>query len=53
MNYIFPQELGQRLINYLAQRPYSEVFVLIAELQNLPPVIPDVVDKSLMPGSED
>lgn len=33
-----PQELGQELLNYLATRPYNEVFQLIDKLRNIQPV---------------
>jgi hypothetical protein len=37
MNYIMTQELGQKVLNYLAERPYGEVFALIAEFQAMKP----------------
>jgi len=36
MSYVISQELAQALLNYLAQRPYAEVFELVAALQALP-----------------
>jgi hypothetical protein len=37
MNYIMPEELGQEILNYLVERPYKEVFVLVAKLQAMKP----------------
>lgn len=36
MSYVISQELAQALLNYLAQRPYAEVFELVAAVQALP-----------------
>lgn len=33
-----PVELGQRVLDYLAQRPYAEVYQLILALQQLEPL---------------
>ncbi|MCK9370119.1 hypothetical protein M0R04_09465 [Candidatus Dojkabacteria bacterium] len=35
MKYEISQELAQGVLNYLAEKPYKETFVLIAELQKL------------------
>lgn len=35
---VIPAKLGQDIANYLAQRPYSEVFRFIAGLVNAPTV---------------
>lgn len=32
------QELAQKIINYLASKPFAEVFQLIGEMQQLKPV---------------
>ncbi len=37
MNYIISQELAQTLLNYIATKPYAEVFQLIGQLQALKP----------------
>ncbi len=37
-NLIIPIELVQAVANYLAQKPYGEVYQLIAALQQLKPV---------------
>jgi len=38
MSYVISQELAQALLNYLAARPYAEVFELVAAVQALPEV---------------
>ena len=35
MKFELPQELAQELINYLATRPFQEVFQTIGKLQSL------------------
>lgn len=35
MNFIISQELAQELLNYLATKPFQEVFQLINKLQQL------------------
>jgi len=37
MNYIMPEELGQEILNYLVERPYKEVFILVSKLQAMKP----------------
>lgn len=34
-NFLLPLDLGQAIINYLAQRPYAEVATMILRLQQL------------------
>lgn len=34
-NYIISQELASKLLNYLIQRPFVDVFQLVQELQRL------------------
>jgi hypothetical protein len=36
MNFIISQELAQRLLDYLAAKPYAEVFEIVAALQGMP-----------------
>ena len=36
-NYIMPEELGQELLKYLAERPYKEVFILVMKIQSMKP----------------
>ncbi len=38
--YRLPEELGQSVIQYLASRPYAEVYKLIAQLQALEEIEP-------------
>lgn len=38
MEFKISQELAQAILNYLAEKPYKETFMLIAELQKLTPV---------------
>lgn len=38
MEFRITQELAQALLNYLAEQKYSQVFMLVAELQKLQPV---------------
>ena len=40
MNLLVSQETAQRVLNYLALRPYSEVYQLIPGLTNLQPGVP-------------
>ena len=35
MNFLISQELAQELLNYLATKPFQEVFQLIQKLQTL------------------
>lgn len=37
---ILPADLGQAMIDYLATRPYREVYQLVAALQQLTPANP-------------
>ena len=37
-NLVLPFPLGQTVLDYLATRPYNEVYMLVAELQALEPV---------------
>lgn len=37
MNKLIPDELRQALINYLARKPYHEVYDLIPQLEQLKP----------------
>jgi len=34
--YVIPQELAQRVLDYLVTKPYIEVFKMIRELEGLP-----------------
>ena len=38
MEFRISQELAQALLNYLAEQKYSQVFMLVAELQKLQPI---------------
>jgi len=38
MEFKISQELAQALLNYLAEKPYKETFMLVAELQKLQPI---------------
>jgi hypothetical protein len=39
--FLIEEQLAQSVLNYLAQRPYHEVFQLIAELQQIKPATPE------------
>lgn len=36
--YLLPESVGQRVLEYLAIRPYREVFPLVRELESLQPM---------------
>lgn len=38
MDFILPGDLGQEILNYLIQRPYVEVAVLVNGLQTIKPL---------------
>lgn len=50
MNLVISQELAQRVTDYLATRPYREVFHLIDQLTKLRPLEEPKADASHAPG---
>jgi hypothetical protein len=43
--YLLSEQLAQTLINYLAQKPFQEVYDLLVALQKLQPATPSVETK--------
>lgn len=39
MDLIIKQEVAQAILNYLAEKPYKDVFMMVMELQRLQPAI--------------
>lgn len=46
-NYIIREDLAQAVLNYLAGRPYQEVFPLVAGLQGLKEASEEKAEKNL------
>lgn len=57
MDLIIKQEVAQAILNYLAERPYKDVFMMIMELQKLQSAIlvptPDVEKQEGHPSATD